>query len=109
MAQCFTILNVKVTSYLVSHASSIPDGSILGTLSVASLTSVQGIDDLPSDVQAIVRAAFGNAVKWCFLSLVPWCSISFIACLFLSDISDGDVEQPPVSKEGEIRPEATAQ
>lgn len=65
---------------------------------MTSLTSVQGINDLPADVQVIVRAAFANAVRWCFISLVPWCSIAFIACLFLSNIEDRTDEAATDSK-----------
>ena len=41
-------------------------------------------------MQQVVRDAFRNGVKWCFISLVPWTGLSLIGCLFLSNIIDTD-------------------
>ena len=48
------------------------------------------INQLPPEVQQIVRDAFRNGVRWCFISLIPWTALALIGTLFLSNIVDTD-------------------
>ncbi len=63
------------------HAATL--GSIAGS---AGLSSVQEIDVLPPDVQALVRNAFRNGVRWAFISLIPWAAAAFVLTAFLTNI-----------------------
>ncbi|KAI6041573.1 MFS general substrate transporter [Pisolithus marmoratus] len=96
LAQCFTIMNGKVDSYI---SNAISNGTISGADLAAlldlyesgGLSSIQNLDGLPSDVQTVIRDAFRNAVRWSFVSLIPWAGLATISSLFLSKIEDTDV------------------
>lgn len=92
LAQCSTILNAKVHSYFANLPATAlsANGVPAAALSTASLSSLQDINQLPPAVQALVRNAFRNGVRWSFISLIPWCALSLIGVLFLSKIKDTD-------------------
>ncbi|KAK7019671.1 hypothetical protein VNI00_018016 [Paramarasmius palmivorus] len=84
LAQCGAFLNARVKSHLSSSNINL-DFSVSGLGAIASL---------PASTQTIVRDAFRDGVRWCFISLVPWAGVAFILTVFfLSDIPDcGDKE-----------------
>ncbi|KAI5119614.1 hypothetical protein M0805_007878 [Coniferiporia weirii] len=94
LAQCSTVLNAKIRAFF----SSLPESTLaqlqgaggITSLSSGGLSSLQSISALPEDVQVLVRDAFRNGVRWCFISLIPWAALSAIAVLFLSKIHDTD-------------------
>lgn len=96
LAQCFTIMNSKVDSYILNAIS---NGTISGTdLAVLAglyegggLSSIQSLDGLPDAVQTVIRDAFRNAVRWSFVSLIPWAALATLSSLFLSRIEDTDL------------------
>lgn len=96
LAQCFTIMNSKVDSYILNAIS---NGTISGTdLAVLAglyegggLSSIQSLDGLPDEVQTVIRDAFRNAVRWSFVSLIPWAGLATLSSLFLSKIEDTDL------------------
>ncbi|KAI0699560.1 major facilitator superfamily domain-containing protein [Cytidiella melzeri] len=94
LAQCGAVLNGKVSSYIATVARSgglsNADAQAVSLSSAAGLNSVNGIDNLPADVQQIVRDAFRQGTRYAFISLIPWCAVAFIAVLFMSRIPDGD-------------------
>ncbi|KAL4071818.1 MFS general substrate transporter [Scleroderma citrinum] len=95
LAQCFTVMNAKVDSYITDTIkSSILSASDLATLAAlynsGGLTSIQNLDGLPSSVQTVIRDAFREAVRWSFISLIPWAGVATITSLFLSRIQDTD-------------------
>jgi len=104
LAQCATVMNAKVNSYIIgqieSGAISSSDLDILAALySSGGLTSIQSLDGLPSAVQQIIRDAFRNAVRWSFISLIPWAGLAVILFLFLSRIPDPDAQGPDRGEE----------
>lgn len=96
LAQCFTIMNSKVDSYI---SEALTNGTISGAdLAVLAglyesggLSSIQSLDGLPNDVQAVIRDAFRNAVRWSFVSLIPWVGLATLSSLFLTKIEDSDL------------------
>ncbi|KAI0745351.1 MFS general substrate transporter [Earliella scabrosa] len=96
LAQCGAVLNGKVTSYITSlvssgrlspeAASSLADGVSEG------ISSVQSIDSLPPEVQALVKDAFQQGTRWAMISLIPWAGLSFLTTIWLSSIRDTDRE-----------------
>ena len=90
------MLNGKVTSYITSlvssgrlspeAASSLADGVSEG------ISSVQSIDSLPPEVQALVKDAFQQGTRWAMISLIPWAGLSFLTTIWLSSIRDTDRE-----------------
>lgn len=96
LAQCFTIMNSKVDSYI---SEALTNGTISGAdLAVLAglyesggLSSIQSLDGLPNDVQAVIRDAFRNAVRWSFVSLIPWVGLATLSSLFLTKIEDTDL------------------
>ncbi|OJA11790.1 hypothetical protein AZE42_13064 [Rhizopogon vesiculosus] len=99
LAQCSTVMNAKVNSYIVgqieSGTISGSDLDILAALySSGGLTSIMSLEGLPPTVQQIIRDAFRNGVRWSFVSLIPWAGLAVFLFLFLSKIPDGDVQQP---------------
>jgi hypothetical protein len=96
LAQCGAVLNAKVSHYItqlaLSGAISASDAQAI-SLSAAGLTSVDGLDGLPADIQQAVRDAFRQGTRFAFISLIPWCALSFLATLFLQRIPDGDGRQ----------------
>jgi hypothetical protein len=106
LAQCAAVLSSKVTSFLTAAAKSgaIPISSIAAISHAKSgLTSIQSIDALPQDVQALVRNAFRNGTRWAFISLIPWCALSVFLTVFLSKIPDSDkIRKESEKKEKEV-------
>lgn len=93
LAQLSAVLESKVKSYLANlgrTAGELSDTekSALGSLSGASLDSVDAILNLPPDVRSLVQDAFRKACQWSFISLIPWCCVAAILCLFLSTIPE---------------------
>jgi hypothetical protein len=96
----------KVSSDLrklyTSGALSDSDAAALASLAASGgLSSIQGLDSLPSEVQTLVRNAFRDGVRWSFLSMVPWAAIAFVLSLWLSDIHDTDKPKAGVSETAE--------
>ncbi|KAI0070022.1 MFS general substrate transporter [Panus rudis PR-1116 ss-1] len=92
LAQCGAVLNGKVTHYINELVRS---GAISGAAAQAfagatasGLSSTQSIQSLPPEIQTLVKDAFREATRWCFISLIPWSGLSFIGTLFLSSIQD---------------------
>ncbi|KAF9270743.1 MFS general substrate transporter [Marasmius fiardii PR-910] len=91
LAQCGAVLNARVRVFI---SRAIVDGRI--PLDVAAglsefsgtMGSIQGIQMLPPSAQDIIKEAFRDGVRWCFISLVPWTAVAFILTLFLSNIPD---------------------
>ncbi|KAI0743922.1 MFS general substrate transporter [Daedaleopsis nitida] len=96
LAQCGAVLNSKVNSYITSLITSgrlsPQDAGVLAQGLSDGITSVQSISELPPAVQALVKEAFQQATRWCFISLIPWAGLSFILTLTLSNIRDTDRE-----------------
>ena len=104
LAQLAAVLESKLRSYINnvirSGAVSPSDGlAILNSLSSLGRGSGNnGIETLPPNLQAIVRAAYGYGTKWAFYSLLPWCGLAAIPCFFLNRI-------PEVVPDGETKEE----
>ncbi|CCM03054.1 uncharacterized protein FIBRA_05173 [Fibroporia radiculosa] len=101
LAQCGAVLNAKVKLYLEDLITSgTISGAAAGQLSQASasLSSIQSINALPSELQSYVKDAFRDGTRWAFISLVPWAALAAIGTLFLSKIRDTDRE-PEVQEE----------
>ncbi|KAJ6455690.1 major facilitator superfamily domain-containing protein [Mycena sanguinolenta] len=95
LAQCAAVLSSKVTSFLVSAAESgaIPEQYISSLANAnTNLNSITSIDQLPDDIQALVRSAFRNGSRWAIISLIPWCGVVTFLSLGLSKIGDTDRE-----------------
>ncbi|KAH7929270.1 MFS general substrate transporter [Leucogyrophana mollusca] len=95
LAQCFTVMNAKVDSYIISQIrSGALTGTDLSTLAAlyesGGLTSLETLDGLPSGVQDVIRNAFRNAVRWSFISLIPYAAVATLLSMFLSKIPDTD-------------------
>ncbi|KAH7909170.1 MFS general substrate transporter [Hygrophoropsis aurantiaca] len=113
LAQCFTVMNAKVNSYTLAQIRS---GTLSGeTLDILTalfqsggLTSLQTLEGFPSEVQDIVREAFRNAVRWCFISLIPWLGIATISSVFLSKITEPEKEKTGAEGQPDV-PEEAAQ
>jgi len=106
LAQCFTILNVKVNAYINSQLQttgnfSSSDVAALTSLLDNGLTSVTSLDNLPSTVQGVVRDAFREGVRWGFVSLLPWLGVGCVLSVFLSRIGDSDAIETEEEKGGE--------
>ncbi|KAG7099753.1 hypothetical protein E1B28_001566 [Marasmius oreades] len=89
LAQCGAVLNARVRAYIFR---AIRDGQIspaaatgLGQFS-GSMGSLQSIGRLPPGAQDLIKEAFRDGVRWCFISLIPWAAIAFFLTLFLSNI-----------------------
>jgi hypothetical protein len=100
-------MNAKVNSYIVgqirSGAMSISDLDVLEALyNSGGLDSIQSLDGLPSVVQQIIRDAFGNGVRWSFISLIPWAGLAVILSLFLSKIPDPDAQKADHDEETKL-------
>lgn len=105
LAQCAAILNGKVKSNLISlitsgDLSSAEVSALVSASSHGGLNSLQGIDSLSPHLQGLVRDAFRDGTKWCFISLIPWAVVSFALSLFLSKIKDTDQAEAPVGNSG---------
>lgn len=98
LAQCFTVMNAKVNSYVVGQIrSGVVSGSDLDVLealySSGGLNSIQSLEGLPPVVQQIIRDAYRNGVRWSFISLIPWAGLAVILSLSLSKIPDPDAQR----------------
>ncbi|KAG1888133.1 major facilitator superfamily domain-containing protein [Suillus subluteus] len=107
LAQCFTVMNAKVNSYIVgqirSDAISGSDLNVLEALyNSGGLDSIQSLEGLPPVVQQIIRDAFRNGVRWSFISLIPWAGLAVILSLFLSKIPDPDAQKTDHEEEMEL-------
>ncbi|KAG1855642.1 major facilitator superfamily domain-containing protein [Suillus subalutaceus] len=107
LAQCFTVMNAKVNSYIVGQIrSGAISGSDLNVLEAlynsGGLDSIQSLDGLPPVVQQIIRDAFRNGVRWSFISLIPWAGLAVILSLFLSKIPDPDAQRTDHDEEMEL-------
>lgn len=108
LAQCFTVMNAKVDSYIVGQIQSgAVSGSDLNTLealySGGGLDSMQSLEGLPPAVQQIIRDAFRDGVRWSFISLIPWAGLAVILSLFLSKIPDADAQRTDADEEIKLR------
>ncbi|KAG1807430.1 major facilitator superfamily domain-containing protein [Suillus subaureus] len=114
LAQCFTVMNAKVNSYIIGQIrSGVISGSDLNVLEAlynsGGLDSIQSLEGLPPVVQQIIRDAFRNGVRWSFISLIPWAGLAVILSLFLSKIPDPNAqridhdEEMKVPEQGETR------
>ncbi|KAF8212355.1 major facilitator superfamily domain-containing protein [Mycena galopus ATCC 62051] len=105
LAQCAAVLSSKVTSFLTSAAESgaIPAQYIASIANAnTNLNSLNSIDGLPEEIQALVRSAFRDGSRWAIISLIPWCAVSVLLSLGLSKIGDTDREEiPSVESDGE--------
>ena len=95
LAQCSTVMNAKVKQYFASlPASALASlqsaNRTAMPLSLQGLESLQSIDALPPAIQELVKNAFRNGVRWCFISLIPWAGVSLLLVLFLIKIPDTD-------------------
>ncbi|KAG2159213.1 MFS general substrate transporter [Suillus bovinus] len=107
LAQCFTVMNAKVDSYVVEQIrSGAISGSALDALGAlynsGGLDSIQSLEGLPPVSQQIIRDAFRDGVRWSFISLIPWASLAVILSLFLSTIPDPDARGTDHDKEMEL-------
>lgn len=98
LAQCGTVLNAKVRSFFESLTPSQLAGLEGVSLSPEGLSSIQSISDLPPNIQVLVKDAYRNGVKWCFISLIPWTGLAFIGTLFLTKLTNTNRDD---SKQGE--------
>ncbi|KAF9237186.1 MFS general substrate transporter [Melanogaster broomeanus] len=104
LAQCFTVMNAKVNSYILNQVStgalSGSDlASLVGLLESGGLSSVTTLDGLPTAVDTVIREAFRTAVRWSFISLIPWLGVACILSVFLSKIPDTDLDPQYTSKD----------
>lgn len=114
LAQCFTVMNSKVISYIVGQIrSGTISGSDLDALealySSGGLNSIQSLEGLPPVVQQVVRDAFGSGVRWSFLSLIPWAGLAVFLSLFLSKIPDPDAQRTDHDEEMKLPEEDETQ
>ncbi|THH30779.1 hypothetical protein EUX98_g3402 [Antrodiella citrinella] len=107
LAQCGAVLNAKVNTFIAGAiASGAFSNSDISSLTAAtassSLTSLQDISGLPPNVQQLVKDAFRNALKWCFISLIPWSALAAVLTVTLSPIQDRAylAQQKPVDSDG---------
>ncbi|KAK1227116.1 hypothetical protein PQX77_009898 [Marasmius sp. AFHP31] len=109
LAQCGAVLNTRARLYITRAVAegrfSSNNASGAGLQFTGRLGSVGQIAELPEDVQVVIREAFRDGVRWCFISLVPWAAIAFVLTVFLSDIPDAD-ERKRREKESEKQEEA---
>jgi len=78
------------------------DAQSLASASAGSLDSLQDINNLSSGLQTVVRDAFRDATRWCFISLIPWAAVAFILTLKLSSIPDTDRKQSRSDSSAEL-------
>lgn len=96
MAQCGAVLNGKVRTFIVNAiASGVVNSTdaqaIINAAGSSDASSVQNINALSPALQTLIRDAFRDGSRWCFISLLPWAGVAFITSLFLSTIK---VEAP---------------
>ncbi|KAK1230454.1 hypothetical protein PQX77_006464 [Marasmius sp. AFHP31] len=111
LAQCGAVLNAKARAYIAAAIASgrIPPefASSFGSQYTGNIGSLKSINELPQAMQVVVREAFRDGVRWCFISLVPWAAVAFLLTLYLSDIPDSESqgkmsERKEDSKESEM-------
>lgn len=80
LAQLGAVLESRVRRNLRHNA---PD--LLNQIGKA-LKSVAVIDEFGGEYQNLIKNAYSDGIKWCFISLLPWLSIGAILSLFLKNI-----------------------
>ncbi|ESK84711.1 mfs multidrug transporter [Moniliophthora roreri MCA 2997] len=95
LAQCGAVLNARVKAFITDAILSgqIPTTGVVNVDfgSANSLGSLGSISALPESIQTIIRNAFRDGVRWCFISLVPWAGVVFLlTAFFLTNIADPD-------------------
>ncbi|KZT21059.1 MFS general substrate transporter [Neolentinus lepideus HHB14362 ss-1] len=81
------LMNAKVSAHITSAINSGAFSDVdVGSWSSSGLSSLQGIDALPEDVQSIVRTAFTIGTRYSFISLVPWAGLAFVTAMFLRHV-----------------------
>ncbi|KAH7911455.1 MFS general substrate transporter [Hygrophoropsis aurantiaca] len=92
LAQCFTIMNLKVNDYVAAAISntsalSASDLTMLTQLFASGdLTSLKILGKLPPAVQLVIRSGFNHAIRWSFISILPWSGVAAGLAVFLSRI-----------------------
>ncbi|PNP48471.1 hypothetical protein TGAMA5MH_00509 [Trichoderma gamsii] len=84
-----TIMNAVFNSKFASATSSLAlpvVGGNSGGIKAQDTQSLDAIGQLPSALQAIVRAAGRGAVGWAFISILPILGISVLACFVLGNV-----------------------
>ncbi|KIK69465.1 hypothetical protein GYMLUDRAFT_648710 [Collybiopsis luxurians FD-317 M1] len=102
LAQCGAVLNARVRSYILRaiRNGEIPPAVAAGIGQFSgSGGSLQSIKLLPPAAQDIVKEAFRDGVRWCFISLVPWTAVAFFLTIFLSNIPDPKKARNEASEE----------
>ncbi|KAF5370860.1 hypothetical protein D9758_001993 [Tetrapyrgos nigripes] len=98
LAQCGAVLNARVSRFIrhafESGALSATDAASLVSVAGA-IDSLQAINNLPPNLQTIVRDAFRDGVRWSFISIIPWAAIAFLMSLALSRIPDSNRSPAP--------------
>ncbi|KAI0919479.1 hypothetical protein AcV5_001532 [Taiwanofungus camphoratus] len=80
------------------------DANILSQGTGSSITSLQGINALPRELQSLVRDAYRNGTRWSFISLIPWAGLAFMTSLLLSKIEDTDRQHGESAEEMQEMP-----
>ncbi|ESK97112.1 mfs multidrug transporter [Moniliophthora roreri MCA 2997] len=103
LAQCGAVLNARVKGFIVNAVLSGQTGGVnIEFGSANSLGSLEGIGALPESIQTIIRSAFRDGVRWCFISLVPWAGVAFLlTAFFLTNIADPNREDDEKSRDVE--------
>jgi hypothetical protein len=84
-----TIMNAVFNSKFTSATSSLSlpiSGGNSGGISAQDTQSLDAIGELPSALQAAVRAAGRGGVEWAFISILPILGISILACFVLGNV-----------------------
>jgi hypothetical protein len=104
LAQCGTVLDNRVRSYIVSAiVSGAISPSEIVSLTSSALRSLDSINSLPPAVAQVVKEGFREGVRWAFISLIPWSGVSTILTIFLSKIDESarqaeEKRESPVEK-----------
>ncbi|KAL7932083.1 major facilitator superfamily domain-containing protein [Trichoderma chlorosporum] len=89
-----TIMNAVFNSKFTSATSSLALPTS-GGISAQDTQSLDAIGQLPSALQATVRAAGRGAVEWAFISILPILCLSILACFVLGNVW----VKPPAKKD----------
>lgn len=96
MAQCATVLSSRVAAYVISAAKSgaIPAQYVPSMAHTDNdLTSISSIDEMPEEIQSVIRDAFRDGSRWAtMIILIPWCVLAVFSSLGLRKIRDTDRE-----------------
>ena len=96
------VFSNKLSGYItnaVQAASNSTSG--VGSVPVTSnsTSSVQSIQDLPPDVQVLVRGWFSDAVYWAYVSILPFLALAGVLSFFIGNVKITSQKQ---DVEGEI-------